>query len=197
MEAVEGVGGDLDGGEEAEGEFGAVEIVVDGLGYSDAGDSAGNEMGGAGHGSVAADADEAGEPGVADIAEDAVGDVFVSGLAVGSAADGIPAGIGLVAGAKDGSAGGEDVADIVPGERGHAVFDEAEEAVGDADDVAGVLADEGFGDGADDGIEPRAVAAAGEDADAWGLGHGVAPAAIIARRPRRTTQRLARGEGHG
>ena len=77
----------------------------------------------------------------------------------------------VAAGAEDGAADGEDA-----GERGLVeleppVFDEAAEAVAEADDLHAVKAERGFADAADGGVQAGAVAAGGQDADAFGFGH--------------------------
>ena len=64
----------------------------------------------------------------------------------------------------DGLAGGEDARHSLVVERQRAVVDEALEAVAEADDAEAVLGDGRFGHGADDGVEPGAVAPAGEQA---------------------------------
>ncbi|OQA01398.1 MAG: hypothetical protein BWY71_00400 [Planctomycetes bacterium ADurb.Bin412] len=82
------------------------------------------------------------------------------------------AGVGLVAGAEDRAALGEDIADIFGAEEVHAFFNQAEEAVLDAHDGQAVFVDGGFGDGPDDSVEAGAVSAAGEDTDGFNLGFG-------------------------
>jgi hypothetical protein len=170
VDFVEGFGGGADGGIKAEGAIAAFEIVVDGFGDADAVDAVLDEIGGAGHGAIAADADDGIEVVGADVLNDAVGDVDEFGFAL--ALDGIAFGIGLVAGAEDGSAEGEDVGDIAPDEGAHAILDEAQVAILDAIDFEVVLVHGGLGDRTDDRIEAGAVAAAGENADSLDGCHG-------------------------
>ena len=83
---------------------------------------------------------------------------------------GIFQGIGAVAGAQNGAAPVQDARDIVPAQRpclrlrGHQAF----KTVGNAQHLALAIADQGFGHGADDGVQSGAVAAAGEDANFHG-----------------------------
>lgn len=166
VDSVERFGGDGDGGLEAEGDVRSPEVVVDGFGYADAVDALIGEWFGAGHGAVASDDDECFDAVDLEVGQADIGDIFEADGAVGVLADGILLWVCLVGGAEDGAAHGEDVGDIVGGEWSDAVFDEAEESVFDAEDFDAVV-DGVFGDGSDDGVEPRAVASSGEDADSF------------------------------
>src|SRR5690606_12848099 len=79
--------------------------------------------------------------------------------------------VGLVGGAEDGAAGGENAADIIEAQRPDAVLDEPEEPVLDAEDL-GAGVDGILGGGPDHGVEPGTVAAAGEESDSWWHGGG-------------------------
>lgn len=163
--AVEGFGGDGDGGLEAEGDVGAEQVVVDGLGHTDAVDASVGEGLCGRHGAVASDADQGLDAVELEVCHADVGEVFEEEIAVGPGADGVLLGVGLVGRAEDGAAHGEDVGDVVGLEGSDAVFDESEEAVLDAEDFHAVE-DGVLGDGADDGVETGAVTPAREDADA-------------------------------
>src|SRR5690606_37692858 len=140
-------------------QVGAEEVVVDGLGDADEVEAAGpfdlQQGRGDAHGAVAADDDQRVEAAGAVVLQAAAGDVR-RGLGAGEA---VVEGVGLVGGAEDGAADGEDVGNVRGVEVGRAVLDQSEEAVVEADDLdvveAGVL-----GDGADDRVEAGAVAAA-------------------------------------
>ena len=67
-------------------------------------------------------------------------------------------------GAEDRAAALQDAADVVAVERAHVPFHQPVPAVADADDLDPVRDDRAADDGADDGVEPGAVAAGGEDA---------------------------------
>ena len=100
----------------------------------------------------------------------AVGDVHPFGLAVSF--DGEALRVGLVAGAENGPTLGEDVRDVIPLQKAHAVLDEAEKAVFDAEDFQLVLVHGRLRDRTDDSIEAGTVAAAGEDSDSSDGRHG-------------------------
>jgi hypothetical protein len=68
---------------------------------------------------------------------------------------------------------GKDVRDVIPLQKAHAILDEAEKAVLDAEDLQLVLVHGRLGDRADDGVETGTVAAAGEDSDSSDVRHGV------------------------
>jgi hypothetical protein len=116
VDLVEAFAGGVHGGVEAEGALAAFQVVVDGLGHADAVDAVFDQVRGAGHGAVAADADDGVELGGAHVIDHAVGDVHPFGLAV--AFDGEALRVGLVAGAQDGAALGEDVRDVIPAAAG-------------------------------------------------------------------------------
>ena len=168
VEAVDGFGGGLDGGGETEGDVGADEIIVDGLGDADEVDAVLNEVVGAGHGAVTADDNDGVEFVAGDGVEALLRAVLEDGLAVGAISDGESRGVGFVGGAEDGAAKGEDAGDIAKVEWSELVFDEPEEAVLDAEDLPAVIEDGGLGDGSDDGVEAGAIASSCQDADAFG-----------------------------
>src|SRR5262249_8207315 len=76
------------------------------------------------------------------------------------------------AGAKDGAAGGEDAGHVLEVEDARVILDQAAKALLDADDLDVEVAHRGLANAADGGIEPGAIAARGEDADALGTGEG-------------------------
>ena len=178
-EAVDGLGRGLDGGVEAEGELGHAEVVVDGLGDADDGDAIGGEPAGDAQGVVAADGDE----GVDALAFEGGAD------GLGAALDGVGVGAG---GAEDGAAEGQDVA-AAPGVEGHQVaLHDARPAVAEASDLVAVLALALGDDGADDGVEPGAVAPAGQDAHAHGGPSAKGLAMTVAREDERGERRALR-----
>jgi hypothetical protein len=77
----------------------------------------------------------------------------------------------VAAGAEDRAANGEDSGQRVSIEPQPPVRDQAAETVAKTDDLHAVKAEGGFADAADGGIQTGAVAAGGQDADAFGFGH--------------------------
>jgi hypothetical protein len=177
VDLIETFRGRVYGGIEAEGSFTASQIIVDGLGHANAVDAVFDQVRGAGHGAVAADAHDGVELVGAHVIDYAVGDVDPFGLAV--AFDGKALGVGLVAGAEDGPAQGQDVRDVIPLQLAHAVLDQAQEAIFDAQHLQLVLVHGRLGHGSNHGVQPWAVAASGEHSDAFDVGHGEAMLAPI------------------
>lgn len=167
VESVDRLGGDAECGVEADGRIGEGDVVVDRLGERDDAQAFFDEAEGVFVGAAAADADEGIEFVFAIVGRDDVGHVAL--LALDRHAVGL-----VAAGAEDGAADGEDAGEGGFVEGDEAVFGEAEVAVAEADDVPSEIADGGFADGADGGVETGAVAAGGEDADAFdGFHRGV------------------------
>ena len=152
VEAVDGFGGDGDGGVEAEAGVGAGEVVVDGLGDADAVYSALGEFDGDGLGVVAAHGDEGVE--------------FVSGndfeAALEAAFDFFDVGAG---GAKDGAAAVQDAGGGLEIKRQGAVVDHAAPAFEEADEFVTVVEDAFAHDGANDGVESRTISTTGKHSD--------------------------------
>ena len=78
----------------------------------------------------------------------------------------------LAAGAEDGAAQREDAGDVLQVQDARVIFDQAAKAFLDADDFDVEVAHRRLGDAADGRVESRAIAAAGQDADALGFRSG-------------------------
>ena len=154
-QAVDGLGGGLHGGVEAEGELGDGEVVVDGLGHTDDGHALAGEFAGDSQRVVAANGDE----GINALAFERCADRFGTALV----------GVGVRAGgAEDGAPEGEDVVAALGAEGHDIVFHDARPAVTEADDLVAVLALTLGGDGANDRVQPGAVASTGQDSHTHG-----------------------------
>jgi hypothetical protein len=165
---IDGFGGGHYSGVKAEGDFRAVEVIIDGFGYAHEGQAFFGQAGGAGHGAISADADDGVDthfPGIIDTVITDIGDFFLSVKVHRELA-----GIGLIAGAEDRAALGKDIADIFRAENTHMFFDQAEETILDAQYGQAIFIDGGFGNGPDDGVEAGAVTPAGQNADGFDLG---------------------------
>src|SRR5690606_19311941 len=97
--------------------------------------------------------------------------------------------VGAIARAEDRAAARQDVVDVVHAEVGVLLLVEALEPVPDTDDLPAKRVARVEGDGADDAVEARAVAAARQDADAC------AHAAANRNRRRRSSGSLASSSG--
>src|SRR5690348_12094084 len=75
------------------------------------------------------------------------------------------------AGAENGATDGENAGEGGLVEAQPAVGDQAAEAVPEPDDLHAVKTERGFAHPPDGGVQAGAVAAGGQDADAFGLGH--------------------------
>ena len=168
MHPIKSFGSNMDGSLESEGDVRAVEIVVDGFGDADAVEALVSDLFGDGHGAVAADDNEGLDFSDVEVRDTHIGEVFKNRVAIFVFADREVGGVGSVVGPDDGAAHGEDIGDIIQGKRADSVFDEPEEAVFDAENFDAVV-DRVFGDGPDDGIEPRTIPPAGEDGDAFDI----------------------------
>lgn len=171
MDTVEGFGGNMDSRLEAEGDVGAIQIVVDCFGDADAVEAFIGDRLGDRHGAVAADDDECFDFSDFEMGDADIGEVFIDDVAVFVLAHRVSLGVGSVVGPEDGAAHGEDVGDIIDREQPDSVFDESEEPVFDAVDFDAAV-DGVFDDRADDGVEPGAIAAAGEYGDFFDVGEG-------------------------
>ena len=78
----------------------------------------------------------------------------------------------VAAGAEDGAADGENAGKMVQAERSGAVLHQPAKAVAEADERHAENALGGLAHAADGGVEARAIAAGGEDADVFGGGSG-------------------------
>ncbi|GDY42122.1 hypothetical protein SANT12839_030040 [Streptomyces antimycoticus] len=153
VEPVDGLGGDVDGGVEAEGVVGGGQVVVDGLGDADAADPVVvGEPGGDAEGVLAADRDQR----VDLLLDQGLLDPPDAVLAL----EGVGAG-----GAEDGAAARQDAAHRADVEGNGVVLERASPAVPEADEVIAVFLYALAHDGADDRVEPGAVTATGQHSD--------------------------------
>jgi hypothetical protein len=170
VDAVDGVGGDVDGGVKTEGHVGSGKVVVDGLGNSDDGEALLGEIETDLLSAVTADDNQRVKPHGLCVVDDFVGIVADGFDAI--VVDAIGEGIATVGGAEDRSATGQNAAHII--EQQGAVLlrpDEAVKAVVNTNDLVAVLEDGGFYGGANDCVETGTVPSAGADADFSDLRH--------------------------
>ncbi len=152
---------------EAEGALGVHQVVVDGLGHAHHRQAQLLEAVGDAHGAIATDGHQRVQAQLAHVVHHRTGDIGPASAEPGKR-------VGLVVRPEDGAALVQDAADGPPVQRHHATLDQAEKAPFDAGDARAAVVDEGLGDRADHGVEPGAVAAAGEHADVQrGGGHGL------------------------
>ena len=157
VQAVDGLGGDLQRGVMAEGHIGAVDIVIDGLGNPDNRNALLVEPVRSGQCSFAADRDQHVDPVVLQRLFD-IGQTGTQFLRVGPGS------------AEHGAAlGQQSLVAVVVVELDAPVLQQAPPAVLESDHRGVVAGVAGPHHGADDGIEAGAVAAAGEDSDTHGL----------------------------
>ncbi|CAB4870406.1 unannotated protein [freshwater metagenome] len=154
VEAVDRVGGDLDGGVEAEGVVGPGEIVVDRLRDAHHRDAVVGESRGDAERVLAADRDQRLDARALHRAPD-------DGGSVGS----VPVGVGA-GGAENRPAAVDQPRSAVDRQLDHVVVDESGPAVAHADELVAVVLRAPAHDRAQDGIEAGTVAAAGEQTDA-------------------------------
>src|SRR5581483_1597695 len=152
VHTVNGFGGNTDGGVEAEAEVGAAEIVVNGLGNADYLDSALVQAHGDRLRVVAADGDE----GVNLVAAQVLHAALQAAFALGRVG---------ARGAQDGAAARQDAGHRLQVERHGLVFHHPAPAFHEADELVAVVEDAFANDGSYDGVQPGAVAAAGENSD--------------------------------
>ena len=170
VDAVDGVGCDVDGGVKAEGDVGGGEVVVDGFGDADDGQSFLRQFEADLLRAIASDDDEGVHAQGFGVVDDIIGEV-AHGL-VPVIVDAIGEGIAAVGGSEDGSAARQNAADVVELE-GTAFFrpDESVKAIANADDLVAILVDGGFNRGADDRVEAGAVSPTGADANFSDFSH--------------------------
>src|ERR1700761_2944764 len=149
VKAVDGFGGDGDGGVEAEADVGAGEVVVDGFRDADAGHAALDELDGDGLRVVTTEGDEGVEVVFFDVGETLLEAAF-NFFYVGAR------------GAKDGAAAMEDTASGLKIERHGLVVDDAAPAFHEADELVAVEVNAFAHSGANNGVEAGAVAAPGK-----------------------------------
>ena len=153
MEAVDGFGGDGDGGVEAEAGVGAAKIVVDGLGNADAVDAALRELDGDGLGVVATKGDEG-----------------VELVALNDLEAGLEAAFNLLhvgaRRAEDGATAMEDAAGGLEVEGHGAIVDDAAPAFKEADELVVVVQDALANDSSNDGVQAGTVSAASQHSNA-------------------------------
>lgn len=176
-EAVEGVGGARDGGVEAEGEDGALEVVVDGFGHADDGDAELVHLLGDAEGAVAADRDQGAE------AEGLHAAFGVLEQFAGEAAAFAVAGFGgetaSIGGAEDGAAAEQETVEFLVVQGLDAMrFEQSLIPAEDSDRLPAAFVC-GFCDGADDGVQAGAISAPGDDANF--LAHGWMSGSMSAR----------------
>ena len=151
-EAVDGLGGDLDGGVEAEGVVRGVEVVVHGLGNADDLQAGVGQPLGGGQRSFAADGDDGVDAEPVHVALDDLGAAAVFER-VGPRRS------------EDGAALLGDAADHGAGNVNHIALDDAAPAVEESYEFVAVDGDPLEDGAADDGVQSGAVAAAGENSN--------------------------------
>jgi hypothetical protein len=155
VQAVDGLHRDVDRGVEPEGEVGAGEVVVDGLGHPHDVHAEVGQLGGHAEGVLAPDGDQGVDPLGSEVLLDPL-DATVDLEGVGAAR------------AEDGAAAREDPAALLdPEVHGHAL-ERAPPAVAVADELEAVHVDALADDGTDDGVQAGTVPASGEHSDLHG-----------------------------
>src|SRR5258708_6001918 len=153
MQAVDGFGRDFDGGDEAEGQIGSVDVVVDGLGHADQRQTLNEELGGHGKGSFATHAND----GVDAVVRDGLSNTLD---AVGHGERLHPRRTQHRAAAR------QDAAHALDIEAYPAVFDHAQPTIGEADDLVAIRALGSANNRSNDRVEAWAITTAGEHTDA-------------------------------
>jgi hypothetical protein len=163
-EAIDRVGRGSDGRVEPERQVGRRQIVVDRLRHADHRDAELLETQADPHRAVAADHDERVDLVPSDALDDVGGAVDDHLLAVDHRPEGER--VATIARAEDRAALGQDAPHVLAGQRPDAVReDEALETVEDAEDLPVVVGLGRLHEGADHGVQARAVAAGRQDAD--------------------------------
>ena len=165
MEAVNRVGGDLDGRHEAEGEVGRGEIVVDRLGHGDHRNPHVGETLRDLQAAIAADGDDSVDPEFADVPDDLGGAVFppVTGRVLER--------IAAIRCPQERPAFRQNPADELVGQRHARLHQQPLEPQLDTEDFEVVVAGGGADRGPYDSVKAGAVAPAGKDADALNFRH--------------------------
>jgi radical SAM protein with 4Fe4S-binding SPASM domain len=147
MDAVNGAGGDVDGGVESKGEIGAGEIVVDGFGNTDDFDAIGVEFLRDGERVIAADGDE----GVAVVAGQVFHAAFEAAVVLGR--------IGA-RGAENGAAAGQNAAYSAEAQFGSLVLEQTAPAFHEAHKLVAIMKGSLAHDRPYDSVEAGAIASA-------------------------------------
>ena len=164
MQPVDGVGGHLQGGGEAERVVGADDVVVDGLGQVDDVETGLVQFVGVLGGSATTKCHQGVQAELVVVVDD--GRHHVRLLAIDDHA------IDLVtAGSQDRPAHGEDAGEVALGEVDVAVLRQAQESVMEADEFHAVLADGRLAEATDCCVEAGAVSPGGENADSLVVSH--------------------------
>lgn len=164
MQAINSLGGNDQGGVEAEGDFGSVQIVINGFGDADNIHAAAEKIAGDVLGAVSAYDDEG-------VNAKAPGIVYTKRRVVVNLLHAIlqrfvSEGIAAIGGAKNGAATGKNATDgILSHFLGAFRPDQAVKAVADTDNAHAVLGDGGANHGANHRVQARGVAAAVHNAD--------------------------------
>ena len=159
VQAVHGLGGDLQSRGEAEGGVGVDDVVVDGLGQVDDVQASIHEAFGVLRGPSPAEADQGVDPVLLTVVHD--GRHHVPELAVHHHPMNL-----VPAGSQHGSAGSEDPGQGSGVELSEAVLGQAAHAVPEADELPAVLLDRRLSEASDRRVESRGVAARRENTDA-------------------------------
>ena len=159
VQAVHGLGGNLQSCGEAEGGVGVDDVVVDGLGQVNDVETRIHEAFGVLRSPSPAEADQGVDPFLLTVLHD--GGHHVPGLAVHHHPMHL-----VPAGSQHGSAGGEDPGQGGGVELSEAVLGQAAHAVPEADELPAVLLDRRLSEASDRRVESRGVAARRENADA-------------------------------
>jgi formyltetrahydrofolate deformylase len=169
VQFVHRFGGGGHGGVEAEGEIGAAHVVVNCLRYADDFEAVFRHFVRTLQGAVAADGDERVEFEFPVIGDD-VGRSIAFSFGVTRIVH-VGERVVAVGGTEDGAADGEDAGDVVPFEPLAFAAHQAAKGVKETEHAPAVRVDGRLDDAAHDGVQARAVAAAGEDADALDAFH--------------------------
>ncbi len=182
MQLVDGHGGGVERRVKAEGDIGAVQVVVDGLGNADDGQAVffKKKLGDALR-AVAADGQQHVDPvafdGLHGLGRHVPGLLPAARRFLGEAE-----GIVAVGGSQDGTAPGQDPRNVRQLEFADIVVDQAGIAVEDAADLDTEFPPGGIDHGADDRVQTRAIAAPGQDPQFPDFFHLLSSLAIIAKK---------------
>ena len=178
MQPIDRFGRRIDCREEPEGDLRAIQVVIDRLWDADDIDASLHERRRTLHRTIAADDDERIDSVLANVVDACCGDIAEDRFTVWVKPSAPARGIAAVVGAEDGSAARQDAGNIAETQWADAIFDQPLKSVLNAKDLDAVLEDGRLGDRTDDRIQPWAVAATSQDADAadgvWAHGRFVA-----------------------
>ena len=165
MDSVDRLGTRFHGRREAEGDVGVHQVVVDRLGHADASHAERYHSRSAAHRAVAADDHEGIKTVFVIMGRGLFAHVLEDGFTELVRADRESRRVGLVRGAEDRPAAREDVADIRRAQGVNPILDQPEKAVLDAETFPAVVVHRRLGYGANDRVDSRTIASAGEDSD--------------------------------